>query len=76
MALGGRGVKGADPPGLRLRLRGSLVFSVTDEKKREELRKKEVFPDTDGNLIISKKIMPAEEHQPDQRRDGDGGKAP
>ena len=36
-----------------------LVFSVTDEKKREELRKKEVFPDTDGNLIISKKIMPA-----------------
>lgn len=36
-----------------------LVFSVSDEKKRKELAAKEVFPDADGNLIISKKIMPA-----------------
>lgn len=36
-----------------------LVFSVADEKKRRELAAKEVFPDADGNLIISKKIMPA-----------------
>lgn len=34
-----------------------LVFSVTDEKKKKELAAREVFPDADGNLIISKKIM-------------------
>lgn len=36
-----------------------LVFSVTDEKKRRELAAREVCPDADGNLIISKKIMPS-----------------
>lgn len=36
-----------------------LVFSVTDEKKRRELAVREVCPDADGNLIISKKIMPS-----------------
>jgi DNA repair protein RecN (Recombination protein N) len=36
-----------------------LVFSVTDEKKRQELAAREVCPDADGNLIISKKIMPS-----------------
>lgn len=36
-----------------------LVFSVTDEKKRQELAAREVCPDPDGNLIISKKIMPS-----------------
>ena len=36
-----------------------LVFSVTDEKKRRELASREVCPDADGNLIISKKIMPS-----------------
>ena len=33
-----------------------LIFSVDDEKKREELRKMDVSPDDDGLLIISKKI--------------------
>lgn len=33
-----------------------LIFSVDDEKKREELRKMDVYPDDDGLLIISKKI--------------------
>ena len=36
-----------------------LVLSVTDEKKRRELAAREVCPDADGNLIISKKIMPS-----------------
>ncbi len=36
-----------------------LVFSVIDEKKRRELAAREVCPDADGNLIISKKIMPS-----------------
>ena len=36
-----------------------LVFSVTDEKKRRELAAREVCPDADGNLIISKKLMPS-----------------
>ena len=36
-----------------------LVFSVTDEKKRRELAAREVCPDADGNLIISKKITPS-----------------
>ena len=36
-----------------------LVFSVTDEKKRRELAAREVCPDADGNLIISKKILPS-----------------
>ena len=35
------------------------MFSVTDEKKRRELAAREVCPDADGNLIISKKIMPS-----------------
>ena len=33
-----------------------LIFSVDDEKKREELKKMDVYPDEDGLLIISKKI--------------------
>ncbi len=33
-----------------------LVFSVDDEKKREELKRMDVCPDEDGLLIISKKI--------------------
>ena len=33
-----------------------LIFSVDDEKKREELKKMDVYPDDDGLLIISKKI--------------------
>lgn len=33
-----------------------LIFSVDDEKKREELKKTDVYPDEDGLLIISKKI--------------------
>lgn len=36
-----------------------LVFSVTDEKKRNALEKFDVCPDEDGILIISKKITPA-----------------
>lgn len=36
-----------------------LVFSVTDEKKRRELAAQRGLPDADGNLIISKKIMPS-----------------
>ena len=36
-----------------------LVFSVTDEKKRRELEQLDIYPDEDGLLIISKKIMPA-----------------
>lgn len=33
-----------------------LIFSVDDEKKREELKRMDVYPDEDGLLIISKKI--------------------
>lgn len=33
-----------------------LIFSVDDEKKREELKRMDVYPDDDGLLIISKKI--------------------
>ena len=33
-----------------------LIFSIDDEKKREELKKMDVYPDEDGLLIISKKI--------------------
>ena len=33
-----------------------LIFSVDDEKKREELKCMDVYPDEDGLLIISKKI--------------------
>ena len=33
-----------------------LTFSVDDEKKREELKSMDVYPDDDGLLIISKKI--------------------
>lgn len=36
-----------------------LVFSVTDEKKRKELERLDVYPDDDNLIIISKKIMPA-----------------
>ena len=35
-----------------------LTFSVDDEKKREELKSMDVYPDDDGLLIISKKITP------------------
>lgn len=34
-----------------------LVFQVEDNEKRKELNDMEVFPDDDGILIISKKIM-------------------
>ena len=33
-----------------------LIFSVDDKKKREELKRMDVYPDDDGLLIISKKI--------------------
>ena len=36
-----------------------LVFSVTDEDKKKTLKDLDVFPDEDGLIIISKKIMPA-----------------
>lgn len=36
-----------------------LVFSVVDEDKKEALKTLDVFPDEDGLIIISKKIMPA-----------------
>lgn len=36
-----------------------LTFSVDDEKKREELKSMDVYPDDDGLIIISKKITPA-----------------
>lgn len=35
-----------------------LTFSVDDEKKREELKSMDVYPDDDGLIIISKKITP------------------
>ena len=52
-----------------------LVFSVTDEKKRRELAAREVCPDADGNLIISKKIMPSRSISRIKRRDGDSRQA-
>ncbi len=36
-----------------------LVFSVTDPAKAELLKEMDVFPDGDGMVIISKKIMPS-----------------
>ena len=50
-----------------------LVFSIDDERKREQLKEHDVYPDEEGILIISKKITP--EHQPHQRRDGNSCKA-
>lgn len=35
-----------------------MVFSVTDRNKLEALKEAEVYPDEDGVIIISKKIMP------------------
>ena len=35
-----------------------LIFSINEER-RQELKKLEVFPDEDGLLIITRKIMPA-----------------
>lgn len=34
-----------------------LTFSVDDEKKREELKSMDVYPDDDGLLIISKRSL-------------------
>ena len=36
-----------------------LVFSIDSEEKRERLKDLEVFPDENGLLIVSRKIMPA-----------------
>lgn len=36
-----------------------LVFSVDSQKKRERLKELEVFPDENGLLIVSRKIMPS-----------------
>lgn len=36
-----------------------LIFSVSDEKKADRLRQMEVYPDEEGTVIISKKIMPS-----------------
>lgn len=52
-----------------------LVFSIDDERKREQLKEHDVYPDEEGILIISKKINTDPEHQPHQRRDGNGCKA-
>ncbi len=35
-----------------------LVFSIDDERKREQLKEHDVYPDEEGILIISKKITP------------------
>lgn len=35
-----------------------LVFSIDDERKREQLREHDIYPDEEGILIISKKITP------------------
>lgn len=36
-----------------------LIFCVTDDEKRKALEHLDAFPDEDGLIIISKKIMPA-----------------
>ena len=46
-----------DTPGLRQRYI-ELVFSIDDERKREQLKEHDVYPDEEGILIISKKITP------------------
>ena len=43
-----------------------LIFSVDDEKKREELKRMDVCPDDDGLLNHLKKDHTDEKHQPDQ----------
>ncbi len=43
-----------------------LTFSVDDEKKREELKSMDVYPDDDGLLIYLKKDHSDEKYQPDQ----------
>ena len=35
-----------------------LVFSIDDERKREQLKEHDIYPDEEGILIISKKITP------------------
>lgn len=36
-----------------------LLFSVKDRQKEESLREMDVYPDEDGQIIISRKIMPS-----------------
>ena len=35
-----------------------LIFSIEDERRRERLKELSVFPDENGQLIISRRIMP------------------
>ena len=50
-----------------------LVFSIDDERKREQLNEHDVYPDEEGILIIFRKSRPG--ISPHQRRDGNGCKA-
>ena len=36
-----------------------LIFSVDSQEKRESLKEMDVFPDENGILIVSRKIMPS-----------------
>ena len=75
MALGGKASRRTASARARPTPMWSLYSPWHAAEKSKALADLDVVPDENGLIIISRKIMPSQQHQPDQRRDSDHGQA-